>query len=127
MSTSLDDVLKGFSDDDRKKIDEGARLLIEDERTLRDLRRASDLADEELADLAGVPVDAIEQAERILELKVASIGRFLEAMGGDVQLVARFPDRSPVAFALSDVFVREVPSSSEATPEKSSERLRLAS
>ncbi|MGN6030600.1 MAG: hypothetical protein ACTHQE_02945 [Thermomicrobiales bacterium] len=119
--------MKGFSDGDRKEIEEGARVLIDEERTLRDLRRASDLVDEELADLAGITVEAIAQAERVLEMKVASIGRFVEAMGGEVQLVARFPGRSQVAFSLADLFPLDASGEHDNKDVDRAERLRMAS
>jgi hypothetical protein len=125
MSTSLEDVLARFSAEDRKEIEEGTRKMIDAERTLRDLRRASELADEELVDLLGATWDALALSDRLLELKLASIGRFLEAMGGDLQLVARMPGREPIAVALADLFPRDPDHESVQDP-PAGDALRLA-
>lgn len=128
MSVSLEEYMAEFSPEARREIEEGTRQLIEQERTLRDLRRASDLADEELLDLVGTSRDAIVQADRLLEMKLASIGRFLEAMGGDLQLVARLPGREPVSVTLADLFDHDPARESEQeSPAEDTNALPLAS
>lgn len=65
-------------------------------RGLADVRRARDLTQEELAEALGIKqtsVSKVERAhERHAELYLSTLRRFIEAMGGDLKLVAVFPD-----------------------------------
>lgn len=126
MSISLEDYMLEFSPEERREIEVGAQKMIEAERTLRDIRRAGDLADEELVDLVGATWDALALSERLLEMKLASIGRFLEAMGGELQIVARMPGREPITVALADLFPHDPADESE-RDRPADDALRLAS
>lgn len=65
-------------------------------RGLADMRRARDLTQEELAEALGIKqttVSKIERAhERHADLYLSTLRRFIEAMGGQLKLVAVFPD-----------------------------------
>lgn len=65
-------------------------------RGLADVRRARDLTQEELAEALGIKqtsVSKIERAhERHADLYLSTLRRFIEAMGGELKLVAVFPD-----------------------------------
>jgi transcriptional regulator with XRE-family HTH domain len=65
-------------------------------RGLADVRRARDLTQEELAEALGIKqtsVSKIERAhERHADLYLSTLRRFIEAMGGELKLVAAFPD-----------------------------------
>lgn len=65
-------------------------------RGLADVRRARDLTQEELAAALGIKqtsVSKVERAhERHAELYLSTLRRFIEAMGGELKLVAVFPD-----------------------------------
>lgn len=65
-------------------------------RGLADVRRARDLTQEELAEALGIKqtsVSKIERAhERHADLYLSTLRRFIEAMGGELKLIAVFPD-----------------------------------
>lgn len=64
--------------------------------TLAQVRRARALTQEEVAEALGVQQPAVSKIERQFEgeadLYLSTLRRFIEAMGGELQLVARFPD-----------------------------------
>lgn len=65
-------------------------------RGLADVRRARDFTQEELAEALGIKqtsVSKIERAhERHADLYLSTLRRFIAAMGGELKLVAVFPD-----------------------------------
>jgi transcriptional regulator with XRE-family HTH domain len=65
-------------------------------RGLADVRRARDLTQEELAEALGIKQTSVSKVERAHErqadLYLSTLRRFIEAMGGELKLVAVFPD-----------------------------------
>ena len=50
----------------------------------------------ELAQSLGVGQDTISRIERRSDMLLSTLRRYVEAMGGRLELVARFPNRSPL-------------------------------
>jgi DNA-binding XRE family transcriptional regulator len=61
--------------------------------TLKDLRHAVERTQEELATSLGVGQDTISRIERRSDMLLSTLRRYVEAMGGKLELVAEFPDR----------------------------------
>ena len=92
MARSLDQVIASLPAKRRAKIEHRANELT----TLRDLREAVERTQEELAARLGVGQDTVSRIERRSDILLSTLRRYVEAMGGELQLVARFPKRSPV-------------------------------
>jgi len=73
----------------RAKIERRASELA----TLKDLRQAVERTQEELAVSLGVGQDTISRIERRSDMLLSTLRRYVEAMGGKLELVAEFPDR----------------------------------
>ncbi len=67
---------------------------ISREMDLVQLRRALHLSQEELAETLGVGQSAVAKLEKRADMYVSTLRRFIEAMGGDLEIVARFPDHN---------------------------------
>ena len=61
---------------------------------LQELRRARQLSQEELADRLGASQPDVSKIESRADMYVSTIRRYVEAMGGELDIVARFPDGS---------------------------------
>lgn len=61
---------------------------------LADLRRALKLSQEEIAQVLGVGQGSVAKIEKRTDMYVSTLRRFIEAMGGELEIVARFPDHS---------------------------------
>jgi transcriptional regulator with XRE-family HTH domain len=68
-----------------------AERLIE-EMALDELRAAGALTQEHLSTLLGVKQSAISKLERRADMYVSSLRHFIEAMGGQLEIRAVFPD-----------------------------------
>ena len=93
MARTLDQVLEGLPAKRRAKIERRTGELAT---TLKDLREAFAHTQVELAQSLGVGQDTISRIERRTDMLLSTLRRYVEAMGGRLELVARFPNRSPL-------------------------------
>jgi len=89
MARTLNQVLATLPVKRRAKIERRASELA----TLKDLRQAVERTQEELAVSLGVGQDTISRIERRSDMLLSTLRRYVEAMGGKLELVAEFPDR----------------------------------
>jgi transcriptional regulator with XRE-family HTH domain len=59
---------------------------------LHELRRARQLSQEQLAEELGATQPEISKIEHRTDMYVSTLRRFVEAMGGQLEIIARFPD-----------------------------------
>ena len=87
-----------------------AKELIAEEMTLRDLRKARDLTQVQIASLLGIGQDHVSRLEQRSDMLLSTLASYVKSMGGDLKLIVTFPDRAPVALAsLADVYDVEPP------------------
>lgn len=96
MATNVRDTIKSLRPARRKKIQARAAQLIAEEMSLRDLRQALTLTQERLAETLGIGQDGVSRLEQRSDLLLSTLRTYIEAMGGQLSLVAEFPDREPV-------------------------------
>jgi DNA-binding XRE family transcriptional regulator len=92
----------------RKKVEARAAALIAEEMTLQELRQARKLTQVRLAKALGISQDGVSRLEKRSDLLLSTLRKSVEAMGGNLSLVAEFPDREPVV--LSGIAATEVES-----------------
>jgi transcriptional regulator with XRE-family HTH domain len=96
MPITLKDKMEQLSPAQRKKVQARAAELIAEEMTLRELRRARKLTQVKMAKTLGVTQDSVSRLEKRSDLLLSTLRKTVEAMGGNLSLVAEFPDRAPV-------------------------------
>ncbi len=89
MTKGLEEVLARLPRKRREKIERRAEELA----TLKDLRQAVKRTQVELASSLGVGQDTVSRLEQRGDMRISTLKRYIEAMGGRLYLVARFPDR----------------------------------
>lgn len=92
MARSLDQVISTLPAKRRAKIEERAGELA----SLVELRQALERTQEELAASLGVGQDTVSRIERRSDILLSTLRRYVEGVGGKLELVARFPDRPPL-------------------------------
>ena len=105
MGLNVEDVIAGLDPDERRKVEDLAAELIAEEMTLRELRKARRLTQVSVARELGISQDGVSRLEQRSDLLLSTLRRTVEAMGGSLSLIARFPDRPPVE--LSGIAERE--------------------
>ena len=96
MTVNVDDKIKKLSPAQRKKVEARAAELIAEEMTLRELRKARKLTQVRMARRLGVTQDRVSRIEQRSDLLLSTLQKTIQAMGGNLSLIAEFPDREPV-------------------------------
>ena len=96
MPVNVNEVLRKLRPAERKKVEHRAAEIIAEEMILRDLRKARKLTQTRLAKTLGITQDSVSRLEKRSDLLLSTLRKTVKAMGGDVRIVAQFPDRSPV-------------------------------
>ncbi len=96
MTVSLKDMMADLDPARRRKIEDRAAELIAEEMTLRELRKARKLTQVSVARELGIGQDGVSRLEQRSDILLSTLRRTVEAMGGSLSLIARFPDRPPV-------------------------------
>ena len=99
MAITLKDKMKGLSPARRKKIEARTAELIKEQMTLQELRRARKLTQVSVAKELGITQDSVSRLEQRSDLLLSTLRKTVKAMGGNLSLVAEFPDREPVVLS----------------------------
>lgn len=82
-----------LSPEARAKAEAEARLLGA-EMDLAEVRRALKLSQEEIGQTLQIQQGSVAKIEKRADMYVSTLRRFIEAMGGELEIVARFPDHA---------------------------------
>ncbi len=120
---SIDDVEEGAWDQDNTPArfyellrgDERAQALFEaavqeiDEHqaTLAQVRKAQALSQVRLASLLDMDQSEVSRLERRCDMRLSTLRSFIRAAGGDLQLIATFPDATPVHLLVGEDMTQE--------------------
>jgi len=99
MVRVLNDVIKGLPLDQQQEIEAQAARLIEEEITLRDLRKAHYLTQERMSEALHISQDGVSRIEKRSDFLLSTLRSYVEAMGGKLRLIVEFPDRQPVTLS----------------------------
>lgn len=96
---SYADYKKKLTPEQRAKVDELARKLIAEEKSLREIRKARECSQAELAKRLGINQGDLSKFERRTDVYLSTVRHYVEALGGTLDLVATFPDTGSVKIA----------------------------
>jgi DNA-binding XRE family transcriptional regulator len=96
MSVNVNEKIRKLSAARRTKIEARASDLIAEQMTLRELRTARKLTQVRLARTLGITQDSVSRLEKRSDVLLSTLRKTVEAMGGNLSLVAEFPDRPPI-------------------------------
>jgi len=97
MPRTLSEVVASLPVEERTKIDARAAELIAEEMSLRELRVAIGKTQTAVARKLHVGQEAVSKIEKRSDVFISTLRGYLRAMGGDLVLIAQFPDRPPVS------------------------------
>lgn len=96
MAKSLQDKLAALDPERRAHIEAEADRLHGELLTLRELRKAKELTQVQLAEMLGVQQATVAKYERQGDLLLSTLRSYVGAMGGTLKLTVEFPGREPV-------------------------------
>lgn len=93
MAKPISELTKGFSDERKARIDKGGELLLMEYDLVSKLRKDQDLTQKELADILEIRQSAVSKLESQSDIMIHTLERYIRALGGELELRAKFPDR----------------------------------
>ena len=91
MATSFRKLREKMDPERQERIRKRTEELLA-ELPLQELRQARALSQQELAEVLGLNQATISKLERRTDMYLSSLRRFVEAMGGELEISAKFPE-----------------------------------
>jgi ribosome-binding protein aMBF1 (putative translation factor) len=91
MSKPFNNLRKKMSPAAQKEAASKTRKML-NEMPLQELRQAHQMSQERLAELLSTKQANISRIERRTDMYISTLRSYIEAMGGELDIVARFPD-----------------------------------
>jgi hypothetical protein len=96
MPKALKDVIVALPKAEQEKIKARGEQLVAEEMSLQELRKTIGKTQTAVAKRLKIGQDAVSKLETRSDMRVSTLREFVKAMGGELELVARFPNRPPV-------------------------------
>lgn len=96
MGRSLQDVIDDLPASRREKVAKRGEQLIAEAMTLRELRQMMNLTQRELATSLRTQQGTISKVEKRPDMLVSTLRAHIEAMGGELELVAKLSGQAPI-------------------------------
>lgn len=96
MKKTLDDYLRGLPKARREKVEARAAEIAAEEMTLQELRKAKQKSQQDLARKLHVKQAEISKMERRTDMYVSTLRSYVQAMGGSLDIIVRFPNSGAV-------------------------------
>lgn len=100
--TSFKNLTSKLTTEQRAKVD-AAKTRLRGEMTLAELRQARQLTQETIGATLQVGQPAIAKIEKRTDMYVGNLRRFVEAMGGEMEIVARFAEGDVTITNFADI------------------------
>jgi transcriptional regulator with XRE-family HTH domain len=91
MAKKFSDLVAKMSPERRARAQARAQEIMT-EMALQELRRARELSQAQLAEALGEKQPNISQLEQRTDMYVSTLRKYIEAMGGELEIIARFPE-----------------------------------
>lgn len=79
--------------DRRERIERHAKALVAEYELLKALRRDRDMSQEQLADHMGIRQASVSKIENQNDMRLSTLRKYVEALGGELDIRIRFSDR----------------------------------
>lgn len=91
MAKPFKELKEKMSPERREKIENEAQAILMN-MALQELRKTRHLSQQELAQILKVNQAALSKMENQADMRISTLRKLLSAMGGNLKLVAEFPD-----------------------------------
>lgn len=93
MAKSFNILKEKLSPESRARIDERVKLALK-EMPLSELRQARQLTQQQLAERLHVKQASVSKMESQTDMYISTMRKYIEAMGGKLEIIAKFPEGS---------------------------------
>ena len=99
MGRTLQEVIESLPAAPRAAVEARAAELIQEELSLRDLRKKLDFTQVDVAHRLKKGQDVVSRIEQRGDLLLSTLNDYIHSLGGELELVCRFKDRPAVRIA----------------------------
>lgn len=103
MGSRLKEKIERLSLAQKAEVEARANALILEELSLRALRKGLKRTQADVAEALGVGQDTVSRLESRCNIMVSTLDRYIRAIGGQVSIIAEFPDRPPVRLTFDEI------------------------
>lgn len=93
MARTLDEVIGSLSPERQARLYDRHQELRQEVQGLRELRKLAGKAQSEMAAVLRVKQPSVSKLERQADMYLSTLRTYVEALGGQLELVVRLPDR----------------------------------
>jgi transcriptional regulator with XRE-family HTH domain len=94
MPIRLQDFIANLPKDRQQAIAKRTAELMAEVTALSQIREARDRSQQEIATKLNINQAAVSKLERRTDMYLSTLRRYIEAMGGELEIIARFPQHS---------------------------------
>ena len=91
MAKNFNMLIEKMSPESRERAEAKAQKMLS-EMPLRELRRARGLSQEVLATASNIKQPSVAKLEKRTDMYISTLRSHIQAMGGELEIIARFPD-----------------------------------
>ncbi|MCA9470943.1 MAG: helix-turn-helix transcriptional regulator [Nitrospirales bacterium] len=99
MARTINEVISSLPKVRQKRITKRSKEMVEEYMALQEIRKARELTQKDVAKKLKISQDGVSRLEQRTDVMLSTLRKYVEAMGGSLNLVAQFPDRPPVEIA----------------------------
>jgi DNA-binding XRE family transcriptional regulator len=86
-------LVEGLPAERRERIEVQRKALIQEYELLKVLRQEFEVSQEKLAELMGIRQASLSKIENQDDMRLSTLRKYIEALGGELEIRAHFPDR----------------------------------
>ena len=90
MTKKFSELRATMSPEGRARVDARVQVALQ-EMPLNELRRAREMAQKTVGEILGMAQPEVSKLEQRSDALISTVRRYIEAMGGELDIVARFP------------------------------------
>lgn len=96
MARELGDIIAELPPDRQERIEARYRELRQEVESLRELRQIAGKAQAEIAAALKIKQPSVSKIEKQTDMYLSTLRSYVEAIGGELELVVKFPQRPPL-------------------------------
>lgn len=96
MARTAREIIASLPKERQERIQKRSEELVEEYMALQELRRAMAFTQTDVAKKLHISQDGVSRLEHRSDLMVSTLRKYIEAMGGELNIIARFPNRPPI-------------------------------
>lgn len=97
LSDKTEKLWNKFSDEEKAEIEARYQRLRAEYMTLQEIRKNKNITQEDMASLLGIKQENVSRMERRQDIKLSTLKEYVEALGGEIQINAIFPDNKTIS------------------------------